>query len=190
MGSRVMQAVFLPAMAIAFATAPVAGQNVGAGDMGRVRSTFTVAATSLSGLMLLLTLFCQWQGDTLIALFSADPLVVAFGAEFLHVISYNFVASGIVFTCAGLFQALGDTMPSLIASATRIITFAIPVVWLVEQPSFEARYVWYVSVATVTLQAIVAWILLARKMQRFRPPAKPENGTGPGPRFVPPQGAE
>ena len=30
-GSRVMQAIFLPAMAIAFATAPVAGQNVGAG---------------------------------------------------------------------------------------------------------------------------------------------------------------
>jgi len=30
-GSRVMQAIFLPAMAVAFATAPIAGQNVGGG---------------------------------------------------------------------------------------------------------------------------------------------------------------
>ena len=29
-GSRVMQAIFLPAMAIAFAAAPIAGQNFGA----------------------------------------------------------------------------------------------------------------------------------------------------------------
>ena len=31
LGGRVMQAVFLPAMAVAFAAAPIAGQNFGAG---------------------------------------------------------------------------------------------------------------------------------------------------------------
>ncbi len=39
-GSRVMQAVFLPAMAVAFATGPIAGQNFGARHAGRVRDTF------------------------------------------------------------------------------------------------------------------------------------------------------
>src|SRR6185436_6664530 len=43
-GSRVMQAIFLPVMAIAFAASPVAGQNVGAGHAQRVRETFRVAA--------------------------------------------------------------------------------------------------------------------------------------------------
>jgi putative MATE family efflux protein len=61
--SRVMQAIFLPAMAIAFATAPVAGQNFGAGHYGRVRATHRTAVTTLSGLMLLLTLLCQWRPD-------------------------------------------------------------------------------------------------------------------------------
>ena len=37
-GSRVMQAIFLPAMAVAFATAPLAGQNIGASNWPRARS--------------------------------------------------------------------------------------------------------------------------------------------------------
>ena len=35
-----MQGIFLPAMAIAFAAAPVAGQNFGARQPDRVRETF------------------------------------------------------------------------------------------------------------------------------------------------------
>ncbi|HEV7714534.1 MAG TPA: MATE family efflux transporter, partial [Steroidobacteraceae bacterium] len=38
-GSRVMQAIFLPAMAVAFSAAPVAGQNFGARHAERVRET-------------------------------------------------------------------------------------------------------------------------------------------------------
>ncbi len=45
-GVRVMQSMFLPAVAIGFATAPVAGQNFGAGHGDRVRQTFYVGAGS------------------------------------------------------------------------------------------------------------------------------------------------
>ena len=55
-GTRVMQAIFLPAMAIAFATAPVAGQNMGAGLSDRVRGTYRTSVTTQSALMLALTL--------------------------------------------------------------------------------------------------------------------------------------
>ena len=43
-GGRVMQALFLPVMAVAFAVAPVAGQNFGAHQYARVRETFRTAA--------------------------------------------------------------------------------------------------------------------------------------------------
>ena len=60
-GSRLMQAIFLPAMAmaIAFATGPVAGQNYGAKHFTRVRETFRSAAFMSIGLMLVLTVLCQ-----------------------------------------------------------------------------------------------------------------------------------
>jgi putative MATE family efflux protein len=165
-GSRVMQAIFLPAMAIAFATAPVAGQNVGARKHDRVRETFRTATTALSVIMLVLTAFCQLRPDVLIAFFTKDADVVAVGAEFLRIISWNFLATGIIFTCSGMFQAMGNTVPALMASASRLVTFVIPAVWLTGRPWFELRHLWYVSVATVALQAALSWWMLAVQLRQ------------------------
>ncbi|HTA66336.1 MAG TPA: MATE family efflux transporter [Xanthomonadaceae bacterium] len=165
-GSRVMQSIFLPAMAVAFATAPIAGQNVGAGHHDRVRETFRSAALMSSLLMLLLTLMCQWQPEWFIRFFTSDPAVVAVGSQFLQIISWNFVASGIIFTCSGIFQALGNTVPSLLSSASRLITFALPGLLLSMRPGFELKHLWYLSVATVALQACTSLWLLRGQFQR------------------------
>ncbi|MET0225953.1 MAG: MATE family efflux transporter [Dokdonella sp.] len=165
-GSRVMQAIFLPAMAVAFATAPIAGQNVGGGHGARVRETFRSAAIVGSAIMIVLTLLCQWRPEWLVHGFTDDPAVVAVAAQFLHIISWNFVASGLIFTCSGMFQALGNTVPALLSSATRLLTFAIPAGWLSTRPGFELRQLWFLSVATVALQAIASVLLLLREFRR------------------------
>jgi putative MATE family efflux protein len=169
-GSRVMQAIFLPAMAVAFATAPIAGQNVGAGHGDRVRETFRSAALLGSAIMLLLTLVCQWRPEWFVSGFTSDPAVIAVAAQFLHIISWNFVASGLIFTCSGMFQALGNTVPALISSATRLLTFVIPAVWLSTRPGFELRQLWFLSVATVALQALTSlWLLRGQFRRRLGP---------------------
>jgi putative MATE family efflux protein len=165
-GGRVMQALFLPVMAIAFAATPVAGQNFGAGRLERVRETFRTAAILSSALMLLITLICQWHPDWFIRVFTGAPDVVAVGAPYLRIISWNFVATGLIFTCSGLFQALGNTWPSLLSSASRLLTFVVPVVLLSRQPQFSLMEVWYLSVATVTLQALTSLTLLVREFRR------------------------
>jgi Na+-driven multidrug efflux pump len=165
-GSRVMQAIFLPAMAVAFATAPIVGQNFGAQRPHRVRATFRSAAFMTCGVMLLLTFICQWQSAWLIQRFSIEAGVVAIGAQFLTIISWNFVATGIIFTCSSTFQGLGNTWPSLASSASRLVTFVGPAVWLSGQPWFQIRYLWYLSVATVSAQALVSLLLVRREFQR------------------------
>jgi putative MATE family efflux protein len=176
MGSRLMQAIMLPAMAIAFATAPVAGQNYGAGHGARVHATFRTAILVGGGAMLVLTLLCQLAPAALLRGFTSDPAVIEFGAQFLRFVSWNFVASGVIFTCSGLFQALGNTWPSLLSSAARLGTFALPATWLAAQPEFHIEQVWYLSVATVTLQAVVSYWLAHRQLRLRlrlapRPPA-------------------
>jgi len=166
-GSRVMQAIFLPAMALAFATAPLAGQNIGAGLPDRAWEAFRRAAVMGSVLMLALTLLCQWQPEWFIRQFTTEAEVIAVGGDFLRIISWNFVASGIIFTCSGMFQALGNTLPSLISGVSRLVTFVIPAVWLSTRPGFALRQVWYVSVATVALQALTSLWLLRREFRRL-----------------------
>ncbi len=164
-GMRVMQSIFLPAMAIAFAAAPIAGQNYGARRFERVRETFRVTALTCGVFMLLLTLFCQWQSLWLIRVFTADPAVIDIGVEYLRIISWNFVGAGIVFVCSSLFQGLGNTWPSLVSSGSRVVLFVVPAIWLSAQPGFRLVDLWHLSVATVVLQALFSLFLLRREFR-------------------------
>ena len=174
-GSRLMQALFLPAMAIAFAAAPVAGQNFGAGHFDRVKETFRSAAWMSTAVMICLTVLCLWEAESLVRLFTADAAVVAVGAGYLRIIAWNYVATGLAFTASSLFQAIGNSWPSLISSGTRLVTYVVPVLWLGAHGNFELTHVWWLSVATVTLQAAVALFLLARQFRlRLNPMARPQ----------------
>jgi putative MATE family efflux protein len=172
-GGRMMQALFLPVMALAFGATPLAGQNFGARHYERVRATFWHAAILSSILMLALTLLCQVRPQLFIQGFSRQPEVVAVGAQYLRIISWNFIATGLIFTCSGLFQALGNTWPSLLSSASRLLTFALPALWLSTRPGFTLTQVWHLSVATVALQALTSLWLLRREFRRKLDAAAP-----------------
>jgi putative MATE family efflux protein len=164
LGSRLMQSIFLPAMAVAFAAAPIAGQNYGAKLAGRVRATFTASVAGCVGIMLALTLLVQVIGRTLIAVFTHDPAVIDYAFGFLSMISWNFAAVGLVFCCSSMFQALGNTWPSLISVGTRLATFAIPALWISMRPGFEIEQIWLLSVVTVWLQAMLSFLLVRQQL--------------------------
>lgn len=169
LGSRVMQALFLPAMAIAFAAPAIAGQNFGAGNYHRVRETFTWSAIMTCSLMAIITLVCLSQAELMLRGFSDDEDVILISVIFLQMICWNFVPSGLVFTCSGLFQALGNTIPALLSTAIRLITFIIPALWLSKQQNFEIEQLWYISVTTVCIQAAVSFYLLRSEFKKRLP---------------------
>jgi MATE family, multidrug efflux pump len=165
-GMRVMQAIFLPVIAIAFAVAPVVGQNFGGRQAARVRQSFWSAIALSSGIMVVLTLLCQIAPRGLIRLFSNDPSVITFGADYLRIVSFNFLAVGIVFTSSSVFQGIGNTWPPLISSSIRLLTFILPAVIMSRIAGFDIKHVWYLSVATTLFQAGVNVILLQREFQK------------------------
>lgn len=164
-GQRIVQSMFLPAMAVSFATAPIVGQNFAAGRYARVRETFWLAAAIGAGIMVLLTLLCKWRAASVVQLFTTEPTAVAVGAMFLSIASWNFVGSGFVFTCSALFQGLGNTVPSLWSSATRLVSFVLPALWLSSRPQFDLEELWYVGVASVALQAVVSYLLVLKQFR-------------------------
>ena len=164
-GTRIMQSIFLPAMAVAFAAPAVAGQNFGARSADRVRDTFKWTILMTVTVMVALTLVCQWQPEWFVAPFSDDPEVISIAATFLRIISLNFVPSAVVFTCSGMFQALGNTWPALLSSGTRLITFAVPAVWLSGRNGFQIEHIWYLSATTVAAQALLSFCLIRREFR-------------------------
>ncbi len=165
-GSRVMQAIMLPAMALAFAAGPIAGQNFGARKPERVRETFRHAAALTTGAMLLETLLAQLCPDYLIGIFAKDAEAVSVGVSFLRWISLNFVASGLLFTCSSMFQGMGNTRPSLISTCIRFLTYSVPVIIWSKLQGFRIEDVWHLSVATSVVQLATSWLLLQREFKR------------------------
>jgi Na+-driven multidrug efflux pump len=165
-GSRIMQSIFMPAMAIAFAAGPIAGQCFGANQGSRVRETFAKALLLNTVVMVLVTLFLQWRPEVLVAFFTPEAEAQAVGATFLRIISWTFVAQGIVFTCSGVFQGLGNTIPAMLSSGIRLAFFVPLAVWLSAQPDFHLDQVWILSVTTVWLQAGVSYLLMRQQFKR------------------------
>ena len=79
-GMRIIQAGFMPVVALGFAVAPVAGQNFGARHPQRVRDTFRSAALMAAGAMVLWTRrVSRGRRRAMVRVFSDDPQVVAVG---------------------------------------------------------------------------------------------------------------
>jgi putative MATE family efflux protein len=164
-GLRLIQSLFLPVVALGFAVSPVAGQNVGARKPERVRSVLRSAIGMAAGMMTLSGLICYFAAAPLMAVFSSDPGVIAVGVEYLRIVAWSFVASGVVFVTSSMFQALGNTIPPLLTSVTRITLVAIPIVWLAGLPGFQLKWIWYLSVAAVALQMAANLLLLQRELR-------------------------
>jgi putative MATE family efflux protein len=165
-GTRVLGLIQMPALAVALAAGPIAGQNFGAGNGARVQETFVKAALIATGVMIAFMILAQWKVGLLLNGLSNDRETIAVAAVFLHFVSLNLVAQGLVFTCNSMFQGLGNTRPVLLSSLTRLLTYAVPVIWLSTRPGFRIEHVWYMSIATTTLQAGLSLWLLRREFRK------------------------
>lgn len=165
-GMRVVQAGFMPVVALGFAVAPVAGQNFGARQGQRVKDTFRDAALMAAAAMLAFAIACNIAPKALVGIFSSDPGVIAVSEEYLRIVSWNFIASGLIFVASSMFQAMGNTVPALITSAVRIAIIVIPALMLARTPGFQLHWIWYLSVGAVLVQLAMSMWFLRREFAR------------------------
>lgn len=164
-GLRIVQSAFLPVIALGFAVAPVAGQNFGAGQSQRVREAFKAAASMAVGTMLVLAVAVYAAAVQLMGLFSSDPEVIHVGVDYLRIVTLNFVASGITFVSASMFQAMGNTLPSLMTSFVRLMVGIVPAVILSRRIDFALTWIWWLTFLSTMLQMSLNLMLLRREFR-------------------------
>src|SRR5687767_14043292 len=164
-GLRIVQSAFLPVVALGFAVAPVAGQNFAARKGDRVRSAFKTADGMAAGAMLVAAVGIFFGATALMRIFTTDPEVIYVGVDYLPIVAVTFVGSGITFVSSSMFQAMGNTIPSLVPSLMRLVLSVIPAVLLSCVAGFHLHGIWYVSAVAVFLQMTVNLILLQREFR-------------------------
>ena len=164
-GLRIVQSAFLPVVALGFAVAPVAGQNYAARKGARVREAFKAAAGMAVAAMLVSGIAIFFAAEPLMRIFTKDPEVIAVGVEYLRIVVLNFVASGVTFVSGSMFQALGNTIPSLVTSGLRLVVAVIPAIFLARVTGFHLTWIWYLSAFSVFLQMTANLLLLQREFR-------------------------
>src|SRR5688500_3877080 len=129
-GLRLVQAGFMPIVALGMGVAPVAGQNFGARHADRVRRTFQDAAWMAAGIMGAFAAVCLLVPRPMVDFFTDDLAAIAVGEEYLRILAWSFVGSGVIFVTSSTFQALGNSVPPLITSFLRILLVALPAFFL------------------------------------------------------------
>ena len=104
--------------------------------------------------------------QALVGLFLHDPAPVAIATEYLQIVAWSFVGSGVVFVNSSMFQALGNTVPSLATSAVRLLVVVAPSIILSTRGGFAMRQIWLLSVASVYLQLVLGSWLVRREMTK------------------------
>jgi putative MATE family efflux protein len=164
-GLRIVQSLFMPVVALGFAVAAVGGQNFGARSAERVRATFATGAWMALTAMTVLVVLSHVAPEAMVRVFSDDPAAITVGEEYLRIVSWTFVASGLVFVSSSMFQAIGNTLPPLMTSFSRILLIAVPLYFLSRMPGFELRWIWYLSVAAAAIQMTLNLALLMREFR-------------------------
>jgi putative MATE family efflux protein len=124
--SRIDQLAFMPAMAIGMAISTLAGQNIGAGRLDRVRESLWWGMAISCSITLVGCFAAFVIPEFLMRLFSHDADVVATGAGYLRIVAWGYLMFAVMFASNGVVNGAGHTF------ATTLFTFIA--FWLVRIP--------------------------------------------------------
>jgi len=173
-GMRIIQVGMLSSISVGFSSAAIAGQNFGAKLPNRVRENFKASLVVAVCCAVLLFLPIHLISAMLVSPFTDDPAVVAYGSDFLRLMSWNLIATAIIFPCFATFSGFGNTVPSLIGSVMRIATVIIFGYLLHLRSDFQILWIWKLSVAATFGQSLLGMIFVRREFGKNLGPLERE----------------
>lgn len=145
----------MPAGAIGMAVSAMVGQNVGAGNFDRARSTMKngIAISLIIGITAFTIV--QTMPLQILRLLVKDAAVLEQGLKYLRVTSFDYLLVAFVFPLNGLCNGSGHTLFTMIPSVFSSVIARVPVAFICTRLLGMGIYGVAVSTPTGTLSAIV-----------------------------------
>lgn len=156
--------IYLTANGIVQGIRPLVAYNAGAGEEKRVKSIFHTSLLLILIIMGLGTVISMTCSDAIFAIFTTEETTIRLGAQALRIISLGFIVSGISVACSGVFEGLGEGLPSLYISLSRYIVIMLPCAFILSR-LVGVNGVWYAFGLTELLTAMLTMWLYKRHLR-------------------------
>lgn len=149
--------VFMPVFGLNNGMVPIIAYNYGARKIDRIKRTMKLSIISACVLMLVGLAVMQLIPDKLLLIFNASDAMLTIGKPALRIISLSFIFAGFGIVASSVFQALGNSIYSLLVSVTRQLVVLLPAAYLLSL-SHQLDLVWLsfpiAEIASVLLSII------------------------------------
>ena len=152
--------LYMPASGIVQAMRPAAGYNYGAGEEERLHRIIRCSMMMTAAIMLAGTVAALVFPRQIFSVFSENEQMIELGSTALRIVSLGFLVSSVSIVYAGLFEALGRGMSSLLITLIRQVIVIIPL-------GFVLSRIWgpvgiWISFPTAEILAAAAAVMLVR----------------------------
>ena len=134
--------VFMPVFGLNNGMVPIVSYNYGAKRADRITQTIRLSAIYAVIIMAAGVAVVQLIPDKLLLLFDASEQMLTIGVPALRIISTCFVFAGFSIVCSSVFQALGNSIFSMVMSITRQLAVLLPAAYILAH-TFGLHAVWY-----------------------------------------------
>lgn len=169
LGSQIEQFTWMIAGGFQTALTVFVGQNFGASDYGRIRKGTILLAAILVPYAAIITIIFFFRSEDIIRLFlNSDEITVAYGTEYLRIISFSQIFMMIEGIGSGLFNGVGKTkIPSIFGIIGNVIR--IPLALLLIGSMAEKGIWWSLNISDgfKGLALLIGGIILLINMEKL-----------------------
>lgn len=158
--------VFMPIFGLSNGMVPIVAYNYGAKNKERMVKATKYSMIYATGIMVLGFLLAEIIPGSMLLMFDASESMLAIGVPAIRILCTCFLFAGFNVVASSLFQAVGDSMYSLIMSMIRQLVVLLPAAYLLSL-SGVLNAVWLSFPIAEVAATIVSVILLRRTMKKL-----------------------
>lgn len=163
--TRIEQIVLVPYFAMSSMIGPFVGQNLGAQRHERIAEALELSGRFCVASGLVIAVLLAPSAPLLMRQFTDHPEVIDAGLLYLWIVPVSFGMAGMVMVVNAAFNGLGQPLPGVAVSVTRMVLLYLPLAWLLSRWWGVAGVFIGAAVANIA-SGVAAWLWFRRVCRR------------------------
>ena len=165
--SRLDMLLFMPILGIAISLTTIVGMFYGAKEYKKLLSVVYYGINRAVIITTISVILFFMLAKNILPIFSSNLMVIDVGVTYLKVIILAYPAVGISVICSRVCQALGQGVPLLITTTTRVLILTAPLSYYFYYIGKPLEWVWYSQVFAILIAAIISYAWMKFYFKKF-----------------------